>query len=57
VPSGCRILVYSDGASEVELADGHHLTPDGFKDLTTELARSQEWSIGKGPTSQGPYVY
>jgi serine phosphatase RsbU (regulator of sigma subunit) len=45
VPAGCRILVYSDGASELELADGHHLTPDGFKDLTTELARSPEWSI------------
>jgi serine phosphatase RsbU (regulator of sigma subunit) len=45
VPPGCRILVYSDGASELELADGHHLTPDAFKDLTTELARSQEWSI------------
>ena len=45
VPPGCRILVYSDGASELELADGRHLTPDGFKNLTTELARSPEWSI------------
>ena len=45
VPSGCRILVYSDGASEVDLADGRQLSLAGFKRLSARVAESPDWSI------------
>ena len=45
VPAGCRILVYSDGASEITLADGQQLKWAGFKNLTSRLAASSDWSI------------
>ncbi|MCB0924833.1 MAG: PAS domain S-box protein [Mycobacterium sp.] len=45
VPPGCRMLIYSDGASEQVLADGSHLSSTNFKDLTSRLAASSDWSI------------
>ena len=45
VPPGCRILIFSDGASEQILADGTHLSLNAFKSLTTRLAASPDWSI------------
>ena len=45
VPAGCRVLVYSDGASEITLADGQQLKWAGFKNLTSRLAASSDWSI------------
>lgn len=45
VPPGCRILIYSDGASEQVLADGSHLSLKDFKDLASRLAASADWSI------------
>lgn len=45
VPHGCQILVYSDGATEIALADGRQWSPAGFKNLTTRLARSRNWSL------------
>lgn len=45
VRPGCRVLIYSDGASELELADGRQLSPSGFKQRIAEIARSPEWSL------------
>lgn len=45
VPHGCRILVFSDGASEQILADGTQLSQKAFKRLTTRLAASPDWSL------------
>lgn len=45
VPPGCRILVYSDGASELELLDGRQLTATGFKSVATRLAGSPDFSL------------
>jgi len=45
VPPGCRILLYSDGASEVPLADDQQLTPAEFTELTLRLAGSPDWSL------------
>ena len=45
VPPGCQILVYSDGASEVDLPDGHQLSPVDFKHLVTRIAESADWSL------------
>lgn len=45
VPPGCRILIASDGATELELADGGQLSFTGFRDLTTRLAGSPDWSL------------
>lgn len=44
VPPGCRILIYSDGASEITLADGQQLTAAAFTDLATRVAASEDWS-------------
>ena len=45
VPPGCRMLIYSDGASEITLGDGQQLTGAAFKDLTTQVAASSDWSL------------
>ncbi|WP_176562180.1 PP2C family protein-serine/threonine phosphatase [Mycolicibacterium palauense] len=45
VPPGCRILVYSDGASEIPLVDGRNLSLTGFKSVLAELALSPQWSL------------
>jgi serine phosphatase RsbU (regulator of sigma subunit) len=45
VPHSCQILVYSDGVIELALADGRQWSPAGFKNLTTRLARSRNWSL------------
>ncbi|MCB9408854.1 PAS domain S-box protein [Mycolicibacterium sp.] len=45
VPHGCRILVHSDGASEIVLADGRQLTLAAFRELADRVAESQDWSL------------
>jgi sigma-B regulation protein RsbU (phosphoserine phosphatase) len=45
VPPGCRILVYSDGASEVLLADGDQLSQEDFRTLVTRLAEAPGWTL------------
>ena len=45
VPPGCQVVVYSDGASEITLADGRQLTPAAFKDLTSRVAGSPDWTL------------
>lgn len=45
VPPGCRILIYSDGAQEILLADGRQLSMDGFKKVNARLAGSPDWSL------------
>jgi sigma-B regulation protein RsbU (phosphoserine phosphatase) len=47
VPPGCRILLYSDGASEIALAGGGQLTLEGFKSLASRFAGSADWSIDR----------
>jgi serine phosphatase RsbU (regulator of sigma subunit) len=44
VPSGCRILLCSDGAIEIPLADNRHLTLPEFTRLNARLAGSPDWS-------------
>ena len=45
VPPGCRLLIYSDGASEITLADGQQLTGAAFEDLANRVAASPDWSL------------
>jgi PAS domain S-box-containing protein len=45
VPPGCRILIYSDGAQEILLADEHQLSAAGFKEINARLAGSSSWSL------------
>jgi len=45
VPPGCRILLHSDGASELALADNQQLSLVDFKHVTTRLAGSPDWSL------------
>lgn len=45
VPPGCRILVFSDGASEITVADGQQLSLADFRDLTHRVAASSDWSV------------
>ncbi len=45
VPPGCRILVYSDGASEITPADAQQLSVADFTKLSTRIARSPGWSL------------
>ncbi|MFN8070390.1 MAG: PAS domain S-box protein [Mycobacterium sp.] len=45
VPPGCRILVYSDGAHEVNLADGRPFSWSEFRDLNIRLAGSTDSSL------------
>lgn len=45
VPPGCRLLVYSDGASEIALANNRQLSWLDFKDLTSRVAASPDWTL------------
>lgn len=45
LPSGCQVLIYSDGASEVPLKDGRQLALEGFKKLTEKLSDEPDWSL------------
>lgn len=45
VPPGCRILIYSDGACELTLRDGAHLSQTEFAKLVTGLAGTPDWSL------------
>ena len=45
MPPGCRVLVYSDGATEINLPDGRQLTWVDFKDLTSRVAASPDWTL------------
>ena len=45
VPPGCRLLLYSDGACELEPADGRHFALEEFKNMATQLASSPNGSI------------
>ena len=45
VPLGCRMLIYSDGASEINFDDGEQLTGGNFKTLATRVAISSGWSL------------
>lgn len=45
VPHGCRVLIYSDGATDVVLGDGKLPSQDGFKKLATQLSESPNWSL------------
>lgn len=45
VPSGCQLLIFSDGASELQLPDGRQLSMDEFKSLTVRAAQSSDWSL------------
>ena len=45
VPKGCRILIYSDGAHEITLADDRQFLVHDFRDLTKRLAGASTWSL------------
>ncbi|MGI9126141.1 MAG: PAS domain S-box protein, partial [Mycobacterium sp.] len=45
VPPGCRILLCSDGAHEITLADDRQLSWPAFKDAAIRLAASSNWSL------------
>ncbi|GEM_PF-750104 len=45
VPTGCRILIFSDGASEQTRADGSQLSLRAFRDLVSRLAASVDFTI------------
>jgi len=45
VPPGCRILLYSDGASEIDLGGGRQLGLTGFKNVCARTAESPDWSL------------
>lgn len=45
VPPGCRILVYSDGASEIVLPGSRSLTMADFKEVTARLMGSADRSL------------
>ena len=45
VPPGCRILIYSDGASEITRGDDRQLSSADFKNLTARSAEGANWSL------------
>ena len=45
VEPGCRILIASDGAIEIELEGNRQLSFAGFRILSTRLAQSPDWSL------------
>lgn len=45
VPRGSQVLLYSDGASEITLADGRHLRWAEFLDLATRVAATPGWTL------------
>ena len=53
VPHGCRILLYSDGAFELDLIDGRQWTLPQFTTMFTEMAASSNLSLDElGETLQ-----
>lgn len=44
VPSGCRMLLFSDGAYEFTLPDGRQFTLDEFVEMAIHFAGSDEFS-------------
>ena len=47
VPSGCQILIYSDGASEIPLADGRYSSAADFANLWVKVAGSPDASLNE----------
>ncbi len=45
VPPGCRILIYSDGASEITLTGNRQLSFAEFKNLCARLAHAPDWTL------------
>lgn len=45
VPPGCRILLYSDGAYELDLDDGRRLDMQDFQNLTTRYASTPDSTL------------
>ena len=45
VRPGCQILVYSDGAHEITLADGRQFSVSDFRNLNARLAAASSWSL------------
>ena len=45
VPPGSRVLIYSDGAHEITLADDRQMPWSAFKTVATRLAASPTWSL------------
>ena len=45
LPPGCRVLVYSDGASEINLAENRQLRWADFKDLANRVAAAPDWTL------------
>ena len=45
VPAGAEVLVYSDGAYEVDMPDGGAWSMSDFIELCAEVAQSPEWSL------------
>lgn len=45
IPPGSRVLVYSGGASEITLGDDRQLRWADFKDVTTQVAASPDWTL------------
>jgi len=45
VPPGSRILIYSDGAHEITLADNRQFSVRDFRSLNKRLAESSDWSL------------
>lgn len=45
VPSGCQILLYSDGAFDLVLPGGESWSQTEFVDLCAELAARADWSL------------
>ncbi|MCB0931505.1 MAG: PAS domain S-box protein [Mycobacterium sp.] len=45
VPPGCQILLFSDGAYELQLDDDRQLSLDDFRTLVTRMVGSEAWSL------------
>ena len=45
VPPGCRILIHSDGANEINLGEGRQATLEDFHNLASRIAASPDWSL------------
>ena len=45
LPSDTAVLIYSDGAFELTLEDGHRWALDDFVELCTDTARSPKWTL------------
>jgi PAS domain S-box-containing protein len=45
VPPGCQLLIFSDGAYELELDTTGQLTLEDFRTITTRLAAAPDWSL------------